>query len=330
MGTMYHGSYFSREQSHKVLKAALDCGINYLDCADRYGIHDSNLPQDQRTQAEVVLGDFIKDYDRSQLVISSKVWYQMDENNPNSGGLSRKHIRESVKRTLSNLGTDYLDLYFCHRTDKTTDLGETISTMSNLIDEGTIHYWGTSFWPPTLVERTIWMAKEMGAHPPHVEQPPYHMFARNIETPEETLDVARYHGMGLTTFEALATGLFTGKYQETVPEDSRYGQGVDTLSEEVLKIYRSVIPQLQEIASGIGVSLPQFAIAWSLRFKEVTSSIIGASKPDQVVENAGASGLQVKDEIWDQVGEILREARPQPRYRYSTGYIGVDEKLIRA
>ncbi|MFX0064914.1 MAG: aldo/keto reductase [Candidatus Hermodarchaeota archaeon] len=329
IGTMYHGSYISKEQSHRVLKAAVDNGINYLDCADRYGIHDSELPLEQRTPAEIVLGEFLKDYERSDLVISSKIWYQMNDKNPNSGGLSRKHIRESIKTTLKNLGTDYLDIYFCHRPDRTSALEETILTMSNLIDEGTILYWGTSWWPPVLIERVISLAKELGAHPIHVEQPPYHMFARFIETKDETIDLAKYHGLGLTTFEALATGLFTGKYQNVIPPGSRYDAEDSDLASEVLERYREVLPPLMEIAKSLEITMSQLAIAWTLRNKEVTSSITGASKPEQVVENVHASEVNLSKEIIKQIDEIIEKTRPRPRYYYQYGYYDVSETLIR-
>jgi aryl-alcohol dehydrogenase-like predicted oxidoreductase len=162
IGSMYYVSYIPREAALNCLKEAVDQGINYLDSADRYGIFDSELPMEQQTRTELILGEFIKDYDRNDLVIGSKVWYQMNENNPNSGGLSRKHIREGLQESLQCLGTDYLDIYYCHRPDRETALEETILTMSNLIDHGDINYWGTSWWLLTLVERAIWMAKELG------------------------------------------------------------------------------------------------------------------------------------------------------------------------
>ncbi len=209
IGTMYHGSYFSKKTSFSVLEEALNQGINYIDCADRYGIFDSELPMEERTPAEEYLGEFLQGQSRDDLVISTKVFYKMRKS-PNSGGLSRKHIHEAVKRSLRLLQTDYIDIYYCHRPDRTTPLEETVLTMSDLIEEGTIHHWGTSWWSPTMVERAIWIAKNLGAHPPHAEQPPYHMYARFIE--EDLLEVAKYHGLGLVTFEALATGLITDKY----------------------------------------------------------------------------------------------------------------------
>lgn len=312
IGSMYYGSYISKEMAHKCLKEAVDQGINYIDSADRYGIFDSELPVEQRTRAEIVLGEFIKDYDRADLVLGSKVWYQLDENNPNSGGLSRKHIREGLRTSLKCLDTDYLDIYYCHRPDRDTALEETILTMSNLIDQGDINYWGTSWWPPTLVERTIWMAKELGAHPPHVEEPPYHMLARFIETNDEILDISKAHGMGLATFEALATGLFTGKYQDEIPPDSRYA--TQEIPESALEKYRTIIPGLKEVAASLEITMAQLALAWTLRHKKVTTTIMGASKPDYIAENAAACEVTLSEDILKQIDEIL-DNNPRNYYR---------------
>ncbi|MFX0062431.1 MAG: aldo/keto reductase [Candidatus Hermodarchaeota archaeon] len=314
IGTMYYGSYIPKEQAIRCLKEAVDQGINYIDSADRYGIFDSELPMEERTRAEIVLGEFIKDYDRSDLVIGSKVWYQMDEKNPNSGGLGRKHIREGIRESLKYLGTDYLDIYYCHRPDRNTPLEETILTMSNLIDEGLINYWGTSWWSPSLVERTIGIAKLLGAHPPHVEQPPYHMFARFIETQDEIIDIAAYHGIGLVTFEALATGLFTGKYQNEIPSDSRYATTSANLPPDVHERYKKVLPPLMEIADELEITMAQLAIAWTLRHKEVTTSLTGASKPEQIAANVLASEITLKNDVLDRIDEIM-DNKPRNYYR---------------
>ena len=147
IGTMSHGSFIKKEDSYKILKTAIDQGINHIDCADRYGIYDSELPFDERTRAEIVLGEFLKDYDRQDIVLSSKVWFKMKEKNINSGGLHRKHLREELANSLKYLKTDYLDIYYCHRLDRETPLEETILTMSNFIDEGLINYWGLRLGP---------------------------------------------------------------------------------------------------------------------------------------------------------------------------------------
>ncbi|MFX0172180.1 MAG: aldo/keto reductase [Candidatus Hodarchaeota archaeon] len=304
IGTMYHGSYIKKEAALACLTEALNQGINFIDCADRYGIMDSELPMNQRTRAEIILGEFLKDQDRDDLVISSKVFAKLCES-PNSGGLSRKHIQESIRDSLKFLQTEYLDIYYCHRPDRETPLEESIRTMTNLIEEGIVHYWGTSWWPPFLVERTIGIAKELGLIPPAVEEPPYHMNSRFIEV--ELFDVANYHGLGITAFEALGSGFYTGKYLEGIPENSRFA--IDAIRKGIPKGLferrKTQLSKLIEIANSIEIPLSQLALAWALRRPEISSTIMGASKPEQVVENAAASDIILNDEILKQMEEIL-------------------------
>ncbi|UCG01710.1 MAG: aldo/keto reductase [Candidatus Heimdallarchaeota archaeon] len=313
IGTMYHGSYIKREAALACLTEALNQGINFIDCADRYGIDDSELPLDQRTRAEIILGEFLQDQDRDDLVISSKVFKQLRES-PNSGGLSRKHIRESIRDSLKYLQTDYLDIYYCHRPDRKTPLEETIRTMTNLIEEGLVHYWGTSWWPPFLVERTIGIAKEHGLIPPAVEEPPYHLNARFIEV--ELFDVANYHGLGITAFEALASGFYTGKYVDGIPNGTRFSvepikKGIPT---GIFEKRRPQILKLAEVANSLEIPLSQLAIAWVLRNPEISSTIMGASKPTQVIENTGASDVSLDEETLEKMEEIL-DNKPTTPFR---------------
>ncbi|NPE09110.1 MAG: aldo/keto reductase [Asgard group archaeon] len=304
IGTMYHGSYYGKKQSFSLLQEALNQGINYIDCADRYGIYDSELPMEERTPAEEYLGEFLQGQSRDDLVISTKVFHKMRES-PNSGGLSRKHIHEAVKRSLRLLQTDYIDIYYCHRSDRDTPLEETILTMSDLIEEGTIHHWGTSWWPPTMVERAIWIAKNLGAHPPHVEQPPYHMYARFIE--KDLLAVAKYHGLGLVTFEALATGLITDKYLKGIPKGSRASIDND-YNEDIMEKYRKRVNKLIPIAKEFEIPISQIAIAWTLRLPEISSSLMGASKPEHVISNAQACEITLNKDIIEKIEEALKNS----------------------
>jgi aryl-alcohol dehydrogenase-like predicted oxidoreductase len=308
IGTTYHGSYISKKDSHKVLATALEEGINYIDCANRYGIFDSDLPMEERTRSEKILGEFIQDYNREDLVLSTKVFYKMRDT-PNSGGLSKKHIREEIKDSLNYLNTDYIDIYYCHRSVPDTPLEETIRTMTNLIDDGLVNYWGTSWFPPVKVERMIHLAKEIGCIPPSVEQPPYAFDARFIEN--DLFDVVNYHGLGLVTFEALAGGFYTGKYLDGIPEGSR-GDKTKFVSEEVKE--RDLLTKLNEIAKELDISLAQLALAWTLRNKEISSSLMGASKPNQVIHNVKASDVELDNEILERIEKIL-DNKPVSEYR---------------
>ncbi len=315
LGTMYHGSYIQKNESLKVLRTAFDQGINFIDCADRYGIHDSNIDIEKCTQAETILGEFLKQNERDDLVISSKLWFRMQES-VNSGGLSRKHIREGIRRSLNNLQTDYLDIYFCHRPDHDTPLSETVSTMSALVDEGLIHYWGTSWWPPCLVERAIGIAKELGCYPPAVEEPPYNMFNRFIEV--DLLDVARFHGLGIAAFEALWCGFLTGKYMNGVPEGSRACVVTDLrrrfTSKDFQKKYSFKLKALVEVAESINIPLSHLSLAWVLQRPEISSTIMGASKPEQVISNAAASEVTLSKNVLQRIEEIL-DNKPTSHFR---------------
>jgi aryl-alcohol dehydrogenase-like predicted oxidoreductase len=313
IGMMYHGSHIKKEVALEVLEESINQEINFIDCADRYGIMDSELPVDQRTRSEQILGEFLQKHDRDDLVISSKVFAQLRKS-PNSGGLSRKHISESITDSLKFIQTDYLDIYFCHRPDRTTPLEETIRVMTNLIDQGLVHYWGTSWWPPFLIERTIGIAKEFGLIQPSVEEPPYHFNARFIEV--ELFDLANHHGMGLTSFEALSSGLYTGKYINGVPKRSRFAieEIGKNIPQELLIKRNNQMIELSKVADSINVSLAQLALAWTLRNKEISSSIMGATKIGQVKENAAASGIDLKTEVLDQIEEVL-DNKPTTHYR---------------
>ncbi|NHJ49890.1 MAG: aldo/keto reductase [Asgard group archaeon] len=310
IGTMYYGSHISKKQGKICLEEAVNQGINYIDCADRYGVFDSELPMDQRLPAEEVIGEFIQKQNRDDLVLSTKVFYKMRDS-ANSGGLSRKHIREAINRSLKLMKTDYVDIYYCHRPDRDTPLAETIMTMTNLIDEGKINYWGTSWWPPTLVERTIWLAKKIGGYAPHVEQPPYHMRARFIEA--DLLEVAKTHGLGLVTFEALATGLLTEKYMKGIPEGTR-ATLMDQYTPEVMEIYANIVKELKKIADKLNITVAQLALAWSLRLPEISSSLTGASKPEYIKENVKASDVELSADILEKIEEIL-DNKPKTSYR---------------
>lgn len=303
---MYHGSYIPKDESLKVLSTALDQGINFIDCADRYGIYDSDLDIERCTQAEKILGEFLKQNERDDLVLSSKLWFRMRES-VNSGGLNRKHIREGIRKSLNHLQTDYLDIYFCHRPDRDTPLSETVNTMSALVDEGLIHYWGTSWWPPYLVERTIGIAKGLGCHPPAVEEPPYSMFHRFIEV--DLLDIAHFHGLGITAFEALWCGFLTGKYINGIPEGSRASILTDLqrrfTSKDFQKKYNFKLKALVEVAESINIPLSNLALAWVLRRPEISSTIMGASKPEQVTSNAAASEVTLSKNVLQRIEKIL-------------------------
>ena len=280
-------------------KVAIDCvhfahesGINFFDTADVYS----------QGRSEIVLGKAIKDMKRSDLVISSKVFGTMSEN-VNDRGLSRKHIMESCEKSLERLDLDYLDIYFCHRYDEETPLEETVRAMSDLVSHGMIHYWGTSVWTSEQIKEATSIAKKINGYAPQVEQPHYNMLERDIE--KDQMVTASNLGMGLTVWSPLAGGMLTGKYKtNTIPKGSRaeITEFLDPyMNEETFKKVR----KLESVAKDIGCTLPQLALAWVLRKKEVSSAIVGATKLKQLKENLSFVDSELSEDSIRLIEDIL-------------------------
>ncbi len=208
--TTFGGSIKEMELAEEIIVGAYEAGINFYDIADVYA----------RGESEKMMGKVLARFQRNTLVISSKVFGAMSDD-VNDRGLSRKHIMESIDRSLRNIGTDYLDIYYCHRYDDETPLEETVRAMDDLIHKGKILYWGTSEWPAARIAEAYGIARQYNLYPPQAEQPGYHMM-RRTRVEKEVLPVTEPLGIGLTSFSPLANGLLTGKYDEDVPEGTRY------------------------------------------------------------------------------------------------------------
>src|SRR5688572_26932034 len=196
----YGSDVVAQEASIQCLRTAVENGVNFIDVADIYS----------SGEAEKVVGKFIKDYKRSDLVISTKAYWPMSDD-VNDRGLSRKHITESVNKSLKRFDTDYIDIFFCHRFDDQTPVEETVRAIDDLINQGKILYWGTSMWNATNIHEGFATAKAVNANRPIVEQPEYNMLDRNfVESGlEEALAAA---GMSMVVWSPLAQGILTGKY----------------------------------------------------------------------------------------------------------------------
>jgi voltage-dependent potassium channel beta subunit len=257
------------------------------------------------------MGEIIKDLNRSDLVISSKVFWPMGPG-PNDRGLSRKHIMESVHKSLKRLGTDYLDLYFCHRYDPETPVEEVVRAMDDLLHQGKVLYWGTSEWRGGQIAHAVGLANQWGLYSPAVEQPQYHMFKRDVvET--ELVAAAHHHGIGLVTWSPLASGLLTGKYNDGIPAGSRLDRE-DWLRGNLTPERIEKVRQLTAVAKELGVSMAQLALAWLLRLPEISSVITGATRVGQVHENLKAAELksQLTPDVLDRIEAILGN-NPNPQ-----------------
>ena len=290
-GWITFGGTVGEKKTRKIVRTAIDRGVNFVDLADVYA----------RGEAEKVVGKIVSELDRSKLVLSSKLFWPMSDE-PNDRGLSRKHIRESVERSLRNLGTDYLDLYFCHREDPETPLEETASAMDDLVRQGKILYWGTSVWSAGKLREASTICRERLLSPPAVEQPQYSLLERGIE--EDVLPAARELGMGVVVWSPLAGGVLTGKYDHGVPEGSRGATSKwleSRLTEPVLERARA----FTALARELDVAPSQLALAWILHRPEITSVITGATHPDQLEQNLGALEVELDDMVMARLDELF-------------------------
>jgi voltage-dependent potassium channel beta subunit len=286
-----YGASVDTKAASEIIKAAIAEGVNFIDIADIYA----------KGEAEKVVGSAIKGYQRTDLVISSKLFWPMSDN-VNDRGLSRKHIMESVEKSLKRIGTDYLDLYYCHRFDPHTEVEETVRAMSDLVQQGKVLYWGTSVWEADEIERAIGAAKEWKAYLPSVEQPRYNMLDRHIE--DRIMPTCERHGMGITVWSPLAQGLLTGKYNDGIPKGTR-GSETMWLAGHIIDENLHKVRLLGKLAESIDLTVTQLALAWILRRGEVSCAIIGATKIDQLKENLAASGVELPDDVLSRIDEIL-------------------------
>ena len=266
----------------EMVKFCLSSGINFFDNAEFYseGI------------AESILGRILKRLNtpREDLVISTKIYfraYHTDRNKyPNSIGLSRKKIIQSMKSSLERLQMDYVDVVFCSRPDSETPLEETIRAMNWVIEKGWALYWGTSEWPAETIKEAYGICEKLGLIKPIVEQVQYNMMVRD-RFEGEYRDLFENHGMGSTIWAPLAAGLLTGKYVEEIPKESRVGRNPMSKgfcydphmgTEEKRVKFNQKITKLKEVAEKLGCSMSQLAIAWTLKNRDVTVCMMGATK----------------------------------------------------
>ncbi len=290
-GWLTFGGAVDDDIAFNILDVAVEHGINFIDLADVYA----------RGNAERVFGRWLKGKKRSDFVISSKVYWPMSDN-VNDRGLSRKHIMESVEKSLQRLGTDYLDIYFCHRYDEETPLEEVVRAMTDLVKQGKILYWGTSVWEADQIESAVDIAKEWLGYQPFVEQPRYNMLDRHIE--DAIMPVCAEKGLGIVVWSPLAQGVLTTKYLNGIPEGSRATYS-EWIKQDLTEANIERVKKLATIAADLGLTIPQLALAWILRRPEISSVITGASRPEQVIENVQASGVKLSDDVLAEIETIL-------------------------
>ena len=278
-----------------LMKLAFDAGVNFFDNAETYG----------QGQSEIVMGEALKDFRRSDLVISTKIYFGCGRRGPNDTGLSWKHLVEGTGESLKRLQLDYVDLLFCHRPDEETPIAETVRAMDHLVRSGRAFYWGTSEWSAEQITEAYEIADELCCIPPTMEQPQYNLLARaRVEEEYESLYVT--YGLGTTIWSPLASGLLTGKYNDGIPSGTRLSQQ-EWLRERVRPEAIAAVRELGGIAKSLGCSMAQLAIAWCLCHPRVSTVILGATTEKQLRENLAAAAVREKltDDVLHQIRGVL-------------------------
>jgi voltage-dependent potassium channel beta subunit len=268
---------------------AYDSGINFFDNAEGY----------ESGNSEIVMGQALKTlgWSRDSFAVSSKVFWGGSK--PTQRGLSNKHVTDAAHAALKRLQVDYLDLYFCHRPDIDTPIEETVRAMHNLILQGKVLYWGTSEWSAQQLTEAYAVARQYGLTPPTMEQPQYNVFERQ-KVESDYLPLYDLIGLGTTIWSPLASGILTGKYNKSTPNDSRMNlPGYEWLKEkwssDTGRAQLAQVAELTELADGIGISMTHLALLWCLSNRHVSTVILGASRLSQLKDNLAA--LEHKDKV---------------------------------
>jgi voltage-dependent potassium channel beta subunit len=296
------------DKAKHLMTVAYDAGVNFFDNAEAYA----------NGQAEVIMGKVLRDtqWGRDTFIVSSKVFWGGQR--ATQRGLSRKHVRDACDAALKRLGVDYLDLYYCHRPDPTTPVEETVRAMHELIMQGKVLYWGTSEWSAQQIFEAHGLAREFNLTPPTMEQPQYNMFHRE-RFEAEYARVFSELGYGSTIWSPLASGILSGKYNLGIPPESRMTlKGYEWLRGELespegqMRIMK--VRELEKLTRELGMSMAQMAIVFCLKNKNVSSVILGASRPEQLMETLKASDLQdrMDDKIMDVIEGILQNKPIDP------------------
>ncbi|HET8938368.1 MAG TPA: aldo/keto reductase [Polyangiales bacterium] len=299
-----YGKQVDTSLARELMVTAYDQGVNFFDNAEVYA----------GGQAEVVMGEALKalGWSRLNFVVSTKLFWGISEGMGTVNGsntLNRKYLHSAINGSLKRLQLDYVDLVYCHRPDPETPIAETVQALHDIIVQGKALYWGTSEWSADEIRAAYEVADRNGWHKPIVEQPQYHLFHRN-RVEREYCRLYEDIGIGLTTWSPLASGLLTGKYKAGIPNDSRGAlPGMSFLRDGLTdKQKNSVVGKLEELARDLGGSVAQLAIAWVITNPNVSSAILGASKPAQLLENLKAINLSPKltPEVLKHIDELTR------------------------
>lgn len=305
-----HGSQIENDVATQCVRAALDNGVTTFDTADVYA----------NGRAEQVLGEALKGERRESLEIFTKVYWPVgpDPKGKNDTGLSRKHVMEGIDGSLRRLGMDYVDLYQAHRYDVFTPLEETMQAFADVVRAGKAHYIGVSEWTAEQIREAASLARELGISLVS-SQPQYSMLWRVIE--DEVVPTCRELGLSQIVWSPIAQGVLSGKYLpgQEPPAGSRAtdtaGGGADMIKRYLNDETLTKVQDLKPIASDLGLSMATLAIAWVLQNDNVATALVGASRPEQVVENVKAAGVTIPADAMAKIDEVLGEVvTSDPRF----------------
>jgi voltage-dependent potassium channel beta subunit len=303
------GNQIDNSVSERLMDIAYDHGVNFFDNAEVYAAGRS----------EEVMGEILKkrNWARDTYTVSSKVFFGAGGKLPTQRGLHRKHVVEACEAALKRLQVDYLDLYFCHRPDKETPIEETVWSMHQLIMQGKIFYWGTSEWSAQEIMEAHMVAQRYNLIGPAMEQPQYNMLTRR-KVEVEFSQIYKTVGLGTTIWSPLASGFLSGKYLDAKPTETRLQR--DELSWLAEKTFveenYDKVRKLKTLADDLGISLAHLAIAWCLKNPNVSTVILGASKPEQLEHNLKATSAVplLTDAVMLRIEEVLDNQPKHPPY----------------
>lgn len=307
LGTMTFGNQIDEVESIKLVKWAMDAGINFIDTADQY----------VDGKSEEIVGKALKGV-RDSVVLATKGGGWQSGPSINDIGLSRKHIMKTIEGSLRRLGTDYIDIYYAHRWDTATPIDETLRALDDLVHQGKVRYIGCSNYLVWQLCKALWVSDLYNLARYDCTQPPYNLITRGIE--DEFLSVCKNEGVGVCIYNPLAGGLLTGKHDPSKPpaKDTRFS------NERMGKMYSDrywladnfeAVARFKEITQKHNRSMARLALAWILNNEVITSITCGVNSIKQLEENIGATEIKLTDDELAACDEVWHQLRP-PRFFY--------------
>ncbi len=294
-----YGTVTEQNTAEACIRQAYELGINHFDCANVYG----SVPH----EAERFLSKALQPFSRDSYVLTTKAFWPVG-NGVNDRGLSRKHLTSQLEESLQVLNTDYIDIFYCHRYDPDTEMEEIVSTIDDFVRLGKVRYGGISEWPAERIAEAVTVQSVLKTHPLRASQPVYNLFNRYIEA--AVLPLCEQNGLGVVVFSPLAQGLLTGKYRKGQPIPPGSRAATDGVSQFITRHLTDQnlekVEKLLTLAQETDLTLSQLSLAWVLRQPAVSSALIGASNPKQVVENVRSVDVKLSEDVLNRIEEIFR------------------------